>query len=161
MELSSVTTYRVAFFLNSLSLIIGAITGPVAKYGSYEAVTLAVEEINNAGGIKGRKINLIAEDGKCDAKEAVNAANKLINVDGVKIILGGHCTPESLAIAPIAEQNRVIMFASITSTPSLTNMGDYVFRTSPVSVVQSILVANLSYNSLHLRKVAIVYEQTD
>lgn len=140
---------------------IGAMTGSVAKYGAYEAVSLAVDEINAQGGINGRKINMIYEDGKCDAKEAVIAANKLISIDGVRVILGGHCTPESASIAPIAEKNKVIMLASITSSPVLTNMGDYVFRTSPISTVQSEIVANASYHKLGLRKMAIIYEQTD
>jgi len=120
---------------------IGAMSGPFTKYGAFEAVNLAVEEINKAGGINGRKIILVAEDGKCDGKEAVNAVNKLINIDKIKIILGGHCTPESLAIAPIVEQNKVIMLASITTSPGLTHAGDYVFRTSPVSTVQSEIIA--------------------
>jgi len=140
---------------------IGSITGPLSKYGSYEAVTLAVDNINKAGGINGKQIKLIAEDGKGDSKEAVNAVNKLITMDGVKVILGGHCAAESLAIAPIVEQNKVIMLASITTTPKLTPMGDYVFRTSPVSLIQSDIVADSLYNKLHKRKLAIVYEQTD
>lgn len=139
---------------------IGAMSGPVAKYGSYEAVQLAVEDINADGGIKGNPIQLIAEDGKCNSSVAVNAFNKLINIDKVKVILGGHCTPESVAIGPLAEKNKVIMLASITTSPALTPMGDYVFRTSPVSIIQSVLIANL-VNKLGLQKMAIVYEQTD
>ena len=140
---------------------IGAITGPVAKYGSYEAVQLAVEDINNSGGINGAHLKLIAEDGKCNGKDAIDAVNKLINIDKVKVILGGHCTPESASIAPIVEKNKIIMLASITTSPVLTDMGDYVFRTSPVSVVQSELVANLAYNNLGLKNLAIIYELTD
>lgn len=140
---------------------ISDLTGPVAKYGAYEAGMLAVEDINNAGGINGKKLVLIVEDGKCNSKAAVDAANKLINIDKVKIIIGGHCTPESAAIAPIAEKNKIIMLASITSSPVLTNMGDYIFRTSPISTVQSSILANFSYNKLKIKKIAIIYEQTD
>ncbi len=140
---------------------IGAMSGPVAKYGSYEAARLAAEEINANGGINGTQIELIAEDGKCNSSAATNAANKLINIDNVNIILGGHCTPESIAIAPIAEKNNVIMLASITTSPALTPMGDYVFRTSPVSIVQSHLIADVARNTLGLETMAIIYEQTD
>ena len=140
---------------------IGPMTGPSAKYGSYEAVRLAVEDINNRGGINSHPIELIAEDGACNSATAVEAMNKLINVDQVKIVLGGHCTPESMAIAPIAQANKVLMLASITTSPALTGKGDYVVRTSPVSVVQADLVSDLAYNTLNLRKMAVVYEQTD
>jgi branched-chain amino acid transport system substrate-binding protein len=143
---------------------IGAMTGPVAKYGSYEAVKLAVDDINNSGGIKGHPIQLIAEDGKCDSASAVSAMNKLIDVDKVQIVLGGHCTPESLAIAPIAESKHILILASITTSPALsqyTSKGDYVVRTSPVSVIQSDIVSDYAYSDLNLKKMAVVYEQTD
>jgi len=143
---------------------IGAMTGPIAKYGSYEAVKLAVDDINNSGGINGQQLQLIAEDGKCDSKVAVDAMNKLVDVDQVKIVLGGHCTPESLAIAPIAESKNVLMLASITTSPALstfTNKGGYVIRTSPVSVIQAEIVSDYAYNKLSLRKMAVIHEQTD
>ena len=140
---------------------IGPMTGSSAKYGSFEAVSLAIEEINSAGGIQGRKVMLIAEDGKCNGKEAVTAVNKLIHIDKVQIILGGHCSPESLAIAPIVEQNKVVMLASISSSPLLTHAGDYVFRTTPVSTVQSEIIAEAAKNKLGVERFAVIYEQTD
>ena len=140
---------------------IGAMSGGSAKYGAYEAVKLAQDEINAKGGIGGKRLDIVYEDGKCDSKEASTAANKLINIDKVKIILGGHCTPESLVIAPLAEKNKVIMLASITSNPKLTTAGDYIFRTTPISTVQSPIIADLLYNKLKKRNLAIIYEQTD
>ena len=140
---------------------IGAMTGQFTKYGSYQAVQLAIDDINKNGGINGAQVKLIAEDGKCDPSTAVTAMNKLIDVDQVKVVLGGHCTPESNAIAPVAEINKVIMLAAISASPALTNMGDYIFRTSPVATVQSTMDATLAYNKLGLRKMAIIYEQTD
>ena len=138
---------------------ISAMTGPAAKYGAYEAGKLAMDDINKNGGINGKPLQVIFEDGKCDGATAVSAMNKLISVDKVDIVIGGHCSPESVAIAPVAEQNKVIMLASITTTPSLNNAGQYVFRTSPVSTIQSELTSQLAYK-LGLRKFAVVYEQT-
>jgi branched-chain amino acid transport system substrate-binding protein len=120
---------------------ISDLSSATSKYGAYEAGMLAVNEINSNGGINGKKIELIVEDGKCDTKEAITAINKLINIDGVKFVLGGHCTAESMAIAPIVEQNKIIMLAAITSTPLLSDAGDYIFRTSSISTVQSDLMA--------------------
>lgn len=139
---------------------ISDLTGPVAKYGAYEAGMLAVEEINAQGGINGRPIVLIAEDGKCNARAGADAATKLIQVDGIKIILGGHCTPESMGIAPIAEQNKVVQLASITSSPMFSKIGNYVFRTSPVSIAQSVLIADYARRA-GINKMAIIVEQTD
>lgn len=139
---------------------ISDLSGPVAKYGAYEAGMLAVEEINQKGGINGRPIQLIAEDGKCNPKAATDAINKLIQVDNVKIVLGGHCTPESMNIAPIAEENKIIQLASITSSPKFSGIGEYIFRTSPVSIAQSALIADYAINN-GIKKIAIIYEQTD
>ncbi|MEI7960801.1 MAG: ABC transporter substrate-binding protein [archaeon] len=140
---------------------ISDLSGSGAKYGAYEAGLLAVEEINAKGGINGKKIELIVEDGKCNSKTAVDAMNKLVNIDKVKFVLGGHCSPETIAIAPLAEENKVIVLASISTSPVITSLGDYVFRTSPVSVIQSDLLANLAVTKLKKKKVAIIYSQTD
>jgi branched-chain amino acid transport system substrate-binding protein len=139
---------------------IGAMTGPLAKAGSYEATKMAIDEINSNNLIKGLKLELIAEDGKCNALDAISAINKLIFQDNVKIIIGGHCTPESLAIAPIAEKNNVLMLASITSTPKLTDQGDYIFRLSPVSTLQVSLLIDLAKKRSY-KTVSIIAEQTD
>jgi len=138
---------------------ISDLSGSGAKYGAFEAGMMAVDEINANGGINGKKIELIVEDGKCDSKEAITAINKLINIDGVKFVLGGHCTAESMAIAPIAEKNKVLMLAAITSTPLFTNVSEYAFRTSSVSTVQSELMAKVAINK-GFKKLAIIYTQT-
>jgi len=138
---------------------ISDLSGSTAKYGSFEAGTLAVEEINANGGINGKKVELIVEDGKCDSKEAISAINKLISVDGVKFVLGGHCTTESMAIAPIVEKNKVIMLAAITSSPLLSSAGDYVFRTSSISTLQSSMLTKAAKDK-GLKKAAIIYIQT-
>lgn len=140
---------------------ISDLSGSVRKYGAYEAGKLAMSEINEAGGINGKKLQIIFEDGKCNSKDATNAATKLISVDKVKVILGGHCTPESAAIAPIAEKNKVIMLAGITSSPVLSSKGEYVFRTTSVSTVQSGMLADIAINKLKGKNFGVIYEQTD
>jgi branched-chain amino acid transport system substrate-binding protein len=120
-----------------------------------------MDEINKAGGIDGKRLQIIFEDGKCTSKDALSAANKLIQVDKVKVILGGHCTPESVAIAPVAEKNKIVMLAGITSTPLLSSAGEYVFRTTSVSTVQSTILAEIAVNKLGGKKFAVIYEQSD
>lgn len=136
------------------------ITGPAAKYGALEAGLLAVNEINEAGGIDSRPIMLIVEDGKCNSIEATKAAQKLIQIDKVKFILGGHCSPESLGVAPVVKENEVLMLASITTSPLFSDPNPYVLRTSPISTIQSELMANHAAQS-GFTKLAVLYEQTD
>ena len=73
---------------------IGPLTGDGAAYGAdtINAARLAEKEINDAGGINDRPIQIISEDGKCTAKDGLNAAQKLINVDGVKYIVSSSCS---------------------------------------------------------------------
>ncbi|MEI7480283.1 MAG: ABC transporter substrate-binding protein, partial [bacterium] len=86
---------------------VAPLTGDVASIGQgmKTAAELAVSEINNNGGINGRLIKLITEDGKCDGKEAVTVVNKLIKMDNVTAIVGGACASETVASAPVAEAN--------------------------------------------------------
>jgi len=106
------------------------LTGDVSSIGQQAkaAVEIAVDEINGAGGIDGKMIKVVYEDGKCNAKEAASAGSKLINVDGVKYIIGGGCSGETLSVAPIAEQNKVLMISPTSSSASVSKAGDYIFR---------------------------------
>ncbi len=144
---------------------IGAIiplTGDGASYGQGEknAIELALEEINSKGGINGMKVEVIYEDGKCSGKDATTAANKLINVDNVKIILGGACSGETLAIAPIAEQNKVIVLSAFSSSSDITNAGDFIFRNSPSDVEGGEAIAEMIFNDGY-KKVAVLTENKD
>lgn len=140
---------------------IGAMTGPVAKYGAYQAALLAQDDINAAGGINGHPLELVFEDGKCDPKTAVNAAMKLLNVDKVHFIVGGHCTPESLPISSLVERNKALMLAAITSSPKLSTAGDNVFRVTAVSTKGVDLQVPYAAEQMKLKRFAVVSEETD
>ena len=110
---------------------IGGLTGGSAQYGlpGYRLEQIAVDEINAQGGILGRPVEFVAEDDACDAKKAVNAFYKLVEADKVDIIIGGHCSPSTLAIAPIANEKKKIILAVMSSSNDLTKFGDdYTFR---------------------------------
>ena len=141
---------------------IGPLSGPASVYGvpALNAARMAVDEINSKGGIDGRKIDLIVEDGKCDGATAVTAAQKLISVDNVYVIIGGHCSTESMSILPVAQTNNVFVVSSITSTPAFTGKGRFAFRMSPSSTYYNGAQADVAF-SKGLRKVAILHEQRD
>ncbi len=140
---------------------IGAITGPAAKYGVYEAAQLALDDVNRDGGVNGRPLELVAEDGKCSGQSAVTAAMKLIDVDAMRYIIGGHCSPETMAIAPLAERKRVVLLAASTSNPYLTPAGDYIFRITVPNTNGAEKMAKHAYEKRKLRRIGIVFAETD
>ncbi len=138
---------------------IGPLSGDAALYGVTEKniTDQVISKLNAEGGISGRQIQMIYEDGKCNGKDATTAAQKLISIDKVKVILGGACSSETLAAAPIAEQNKVILFSDFSSSPAITNSGDYIFRNAPSDTVLAKLDAEAIIAG-GFKKVAIISE---
>ncbi|HLD02401.1 MAG TPA: ABC transporter substrate-binding protein [Candidatus Nanoarchaeia archaeon] len=111
---------------------VAPLTGEGAVYGLPEqrTVDLGVKELNARWAAEGKKqrLELIVEDGKCNGKDGLTAAQTLVNLKGVKVIYGGLCSSETLGLAPFAEENAVLVFSSMSSSPEITNSGDYIFR---------------------------------
>jgi len=141
---------------------IGPLTGEAASFGVdiLNGAKLAVDEINADGGIDGRQIKLIAEDGRCTGTDAASAAQKLINVDKVVAIVGGQCSGETLAAAPIAEAAEVVMVSSVSSSPDVTTAGDFIFRVYPSDALKTKVMAKY-FSQMGYGKVAIITENTD
>ncbi len=142
--------------------VMESLTGPGETYGtvSVQAKQMAVDEINAAGGINGRMLELIVEDSKCAAQDAITAYNKLTDVDGVKIILGTSCSGAMLGAAPLAEADGVILFSGLATNPDIANAGDYIFRTSMSDLQVGIDTANLIAADGH-HDLATITETTD
>ena len=139
-----------------------SLTGPGETYGTSanQAKQLAVDEINAAGGVDGRMIELVVEDSKCSAQDAINAYQKLTDVEGVRIILGPTCSGAMLGAAPLAEGDGVVLFTGTASNPDIANAGDYIFRTSMSDEYVGIDSGNLMWSDGVLR-VATITESTD
>jgi branched-chain amino acid transport system substrate-binding protein len=107
-----------------------SLTGDGADYGkrSLNGIEWAVEKINAKGGINGRNIKLHIEDTKSSPKDAVAAIGKLITVDKVRIVVGDIISGTTLAMAPVAEKNSVLLLAPGASNPKMTSAGDFIFR---------------------------------
>lgn len=140
-----------------------ALTGKLASVGTTESrfTQIAIDEINSQGGIDGKQIQFILEDDKCSGTDAINGANKLIFQDNIKFILGPGCTPASVPVAPVANENKVFMIAATTTAKDVFDNYEYAFRTSPESTDAAILIAKLAKNRYKLNKVAIIIEQTE
>lgn len=142
--------------------VITPLTGDAASYGvaMQRAYDLAVSEINEKGGVNGQAIELVYEDGKCEGSAAATATQKLVNVDGVKFILGGTCSGETLAAAEITQASRVLLLSPSATSPDITEAGDLVFRTYPADDFEAKMVAEYAINNGLLRA-AIISENTD
>jgi len=140
---------------------IGPLTGPLAYYNAGQAALLAEEDVNAEGGILGRKLQLIREDGQGKGSAAISAFQKLVTYDKVKYILGGHCTPESAALAPLAQRYGVIVLASVTSSPKLSNISPNFARLTYLSTDTAERVAKHAYEKIGLRSVGVIHEETD
>ena len=143
---------------------VAPLTGEGAVYGLPEqrTVDLGVKELNARWAAEGKKqrLELIVEDGKCNGKDGLTAAQTLVNLKGVKVIYGGLCSSETLGLAPFAEENAVLVFSSMSSSPEITNSGDYIFRNYPSDTAQ-VDVMSAYINEQGHKRVAIISENND
>lgn len=140
-----------------------SLTGDAAVYGTSvnRAVQVAIAEINKSGGINGRQLEIVIEDGKCDPQAGGTAAQKLVSIDKVAIIIGGVCSGETLAAVAITEPAKVILISPSASSPKITTAGDFVFRTYPSDAFAGKVAATYDYKELKARKAAVISELTD
>ncbi len=142
--------------------VMESVTGPGDTYGNVavQAKQMAVDEINDAGGVNGKMLELVIEDSKCSAQDAIVAYNKLTDVDGVKIILGTSCSGAMLGAAPLAEADGVVLFSGLATNPDIANAGDYIFRTSMSDAQLGIDAGNVLWAD-GIRTLATINEETD
>jgi branched-chain amino acid transport system substrate-binding protein len=143
--------------------VILPLTGDAGVYGEAmrNVTDIAFEKINKEGGVLGRELAPVYEDGKCNGKDAVSAAQKLVNVDKVQVIVGGFCSGESLAALPIATQAKVFMISGGSSSPDLTGASDFFARVVPSDAVQGQVLAKVAYEQNNWKNIAFIQEQTD
>jgi branched-chain amino acid transport system substrate-binding protein len=134
-----------------------SLTGKEATFGisSHEGTQLAIEELNAAGGMLGKKFELKTEDDQSKAGEPANVVNKLISKDGVIAILGEVASSRSLEAAPICQQNNIPMISPASTNPKVTETGDYIFRVCFIDPFQGTVMANFATHTLKAKKVAV------
>jgi branched-chain amino acid transport system substrate-binding protein len=147
------------------SIKIGAIlslTGSTSSFygeNNRKVIELALEEIKARGGIDGRKVEVIYEDSQADKTKGISAAHKLID-QGVKFIICD-VSAVSVAIAPVLEKAGVVLIATATSNPGLTNAGEYIFRTKYSSALEGIAAAKYIAEHLKPKTVSFLYQNSD
>jgi branched-chain amino acid transport system substrate-binding protein len=135
------------------------LTGDAAHWGipPRNGAELAVDEINRAGGIDGRMLELMIEDDRCQPPDGIAAFNKIMATANPPVILGAVCSSVSLAIAPLAEASRTAMISPASTTPKLTDAGDFIFRVIPSGSLRAQILANYVYKHRNLRRLAALY----
>jgi len=143
--------------------LIAPMTGDVATFGqsTRNAVMLAAEQWNAKGGINGAMIKVVAEDDRNDPVESANAALKLINQDKVVAIIGSVASKCSLAIAPIAQQNKIPMISPTSTNEKVTLEGDYIFRACFIDPFQGFVTAKFAAEELKVKTAAMLYDMNN
>ncbi|MBO0739796.1 MAG: ABC transporter substrate-binding protein [Hyphomicrobiaceae bacterium] len=139
------------------------LTGAFAASGNYVAqgARLAEDEINKAGGVLGKKIELIVEDNKSNPTEAVATAEKLIVKDKVPVMMGAWSSTLTLAVMPKLEEYKVPMLVETSSSGKITTSGNpYVFRISPTSEMEAKAFTPL-FQSLGIKKADFLATNND
>jgi branched-chain amino acid transport system substrate-binding protein len=135
-----------------------SLTGTTATFGqsTHNAILMAFDEINAAGGVLGKKVKVIVEDDQSKPEEAAIAVTKLINQNHVVAVLGEVSSSRSLAAAPICQANGVPMVSPSSTNPRVTQVGDYIFRVCFIDPFQAQVGARIAFEILKLKKVAIL-----
>jgi branched-chain amino acid transport system substrate-binding protein len=136
----------------------GSLTGVTATFGksTQRGIEIALDEINQAGGIDGKLFKIIVEDDQSKPEEAATAVKKLVNQDKVLLVLGEVASSRSLAGAPICQEAKVPMITPSSTNPKVTQVGDYIFRVCFIDPFQGEVMAKFARNTLKATKAAIL-----
>ncbi len=138
----------------------GSLTGAEATFGqsTHNGIMLAMDEVNSAGGVNGRKVRVITEDDQSKAEEAASAVQKLISQNSVVAVLGEVASSNSLAAAPICQSNKTPMITPSSTNEKVTMVGDYIFRMCFIDPYQGEAMANYLYRTLKKTKAAVLVD---
>ncbi|PTX91786.1 ethanolamine utilization protein EutJ [Opitutus sp. ER46] len=135
-----------------------SLTGKEATFGqsAHRGVVMAVEELNAAGGILGRRLELVAEDDQSKPGEAATIVKKLISRDKVIAVIGEVASSRSLEGAAVCQAARIPMISPASTAPEVTARGDYIFRACFIDPFQGTIMARFAQHTLHAKRVGIM-----
>jgi branched-chain amino acid transport system substrate-binding protein len=142
---------------------IGAIfplSGAVAFYGtdSRDGALLALEEVNAAGGLLGKRMRMLSEDDEGNSELTMNAFTMLTNRHNVGIVLGSSTSAPTMAISTLAQELGVVLISPSATNINATKAGDYVFRACFIDPFQGVVGAEFAFNDLGARRAAILFD---
>lgn len=140
--------------------LVTPLTGDVATFGqsTKNAVMIALDEVNKAGGVLGKQIELVIEDDRNDPKETANIVRKFIDKDKVIAIIGSLTSKCTLAGAPVANTSKIPMVSSSSTNPKVTQVGPFIFRVCFIDDFQGQVMAQFALEDLKAKKAAVLYD---
>jgi len=137
------------------------LSGPTAVYGKpiLAGAELAVSQINAAGGVLGRKLELVSRDSKANADEAVRLARELIIKDSVDFLAGTLTSAEAPAVSTVAKENKIVFVAPTAKSTLLTDaqhIHPYIFRVASNTDVEGLAAATLMAKFQEVKTVATI-----
>lgn len=138
---------------------VGQLTGSYSDIGvqGRNGVQLAVENLNESGGINGRKLELIVEDDKNSVKGALEADAQLIE-SGVVSIIGHMTSSQTVGVESYIRNHQVPLISPTSSSPLLSGKKDYIFRLNPSSDKSAAVMGSYAYSHLKKKRVALLYD---
>jgi branched-chain amino acid transport system substrate-binding protein len=145
------------------AVAIGAVfplSGPVAFYGteSRDGALLAIDEINAAGGLLGKRLVLAVEDDEGDSAKAVNAFTKLTTRNKAAFILGSSTSGATQSMTALAQQSGIVLISPSATNTQITRTGDYIFRACFIDPFQGVVGADFAFDTLKSRRAAVLYD---
>jgi len=138
-----------------------SMTGDTANFGisSTNGIKMAADEVNKAGGINGKQIELDIQDDRSDPSEAATIVTKFVTQDNVNAILGEVASSRSIAAAPIAQNAKIPMLTPSSTNPEVTKKGDYIFRSCFIDPVQGAAIAQFAAKTLGKKRAGIMVDR--
>ena len=163
--LSGIFFSSMAFGSDTIKIgVAGAHSGDLASYGlpTVKAVELLTNDLNAAGGINGKKIELLTEDDVCKPEVATNTATKLVS-QGVHIVIGHICSGATKAALPIYRDSNIIVMSPSATNPALTQSGEYpnFYRTIASDDAQAKTEVDFAIDVIGAKKIAVIHDKGD
>ena len=136
----------------------GSLTGTTATFGisTMNGIEMALDEVNQSGGLLGKTVRVIVEDDQGRPEEAQTVVTKLITRNRVVAILGEVASSRTLAAAPVAQQYGIPMVSPSSTNPAVTEVGDFIFRVCFIDPFQGLVMAKFAAQSLQITDVAVL-----
>jgi branched-chain amino acid transport system substrate-binding protein len=136
-------------------------TGTTANFGisSVNGIKMAADEINAAGGINGKQVELLVQDDRSDASEAATIVTKFVTQDQVHAVIGEVASSRSIAAAPIAQNAKIPMLTPSSTNPEVTKKGDFIFRSCFIDPYQGAAIAQFAAKTLGAKSAAIMVDR--
>jgi len=137
----------------------GPLTGSNAQYGAQwkTGFDLALDQINGAGGIKGRPLQYVFEDSQSDPRQSVTIAQKFVNDPTIVAELGDFSSPASMAASPIYQRAGLVQFGFTNSHPDFTKGGDFMWSNTVNQSDEQPALAEFAVKRLGLKRLAVIH----